>query len=505
MTAPSDHPDAEAVEQTARDARERYLRQVFDRTHDGIIVFDPRSDAILDANPRAQDMLGYSRDELLSRRVSDIHPQQLESFRAFVASALSAGEGYTEELTCLRKSGEEVPAEISVSTVSVGDALHMVAVIRDVTERKAVEEELRRSEEKYRDLFDSAFDMVFTLDREGTILDANRRTAELTGYARAEILGANVLRDLIVPEDRPVIREVLADVADGAERLYEVRWRAKDGRTLEFEGATTSRRDAAGELEWTRCTLRDIGERRRATEALMQALQRERVAAEQARAWEELKSEFLLSISHELRTPLTTVLGNAELLEGRDERLDPSERRQIVEGLVNGAHRLQGLLSDLLALERLDQGTLDLRRRRVDVGELVRRVADALEHDGYTVVVETESATAGVDVPKMERVVDHLICNAIRHTPSGTRVSVSCSQVGEAVEIRVSDEGPGIPHEIKDDVRKPFRKGSVRHPHAPGLGVGLAFVVKIVERHGGTTTITDRPGGGTTVVVRIPR
>lgn len=137
-----------------------------------------------------------------------------------------------------------------------------------------MDEALRQPEARNQPVFESAFEVIFHLDKDGRLLDINRRAETLTGYSRIELLEMNVLQALVIPEDRPVIQQVLHDVARGRERVYEVRWRAKDGRTIHFEGVTTSIRSPDGEFVSTHCTLRDITERKQIEAALQRATER---------------------------------------------------------------------------------------------------------------------------------------------------------------------------------------------------------------------------------------
>lgn len=137
-----------------------------------------------------------------------------------------------------------------------------------------MDEVLWQPESQNQAVFESAFDVIFHVDRGGRLLDINRRTEALTGYSRVELLGMNILQDLVIPEDRPVIQQVLRDVAGGRERMYEVRWRAKDGRTIHFEGDTTSHLSPGGEFISTHCVLRDITARKQIEATLQRATQR---------------------------------------------------------------------------------------------------------------------------------------------------------------------------------------------------------------------------------------
>jgi PAS domain S-box-containing protein len=251
-----------------------YFSSVFTYSHDGIIVSDPERDEILDANPRACQMLGYAPAELLSLSISIIHPEEMPQLRGFAQSVFDDGFGWTDELTCLTKSGIQLPTEISASKVQLGACNCLVATIRDVSERKAAEEQLRESEARYRDLFHSAFDVNFTVDESGQLIDINRRAEELTGYSRSELLQLDVLQDLVIPEDREAARNAFQRLARGEEILFEVRWRTKQGEIIHFEGASTARQSETGEFLATRCTLRDITDRKKAEAGIQRQLKR---------------------------------------------------------------------------------------------------------------------------------------------------------------------------------------------------------------------------------------
>jgi PAS domain S-box-containing protein len=126
------------LEEAPGSAEELY-RKIFDHSNDAIFVMDPRADAIVDANPRARAMLGYSREELLSTPISAVHPNEMTKLQAFAQSVFRNGSGWTNELSCLTKSGQELPSEISASTIDVAGQTRLIAMIRDITERRQAE------------------------------------------------------------------------------------------------------------------------------------------------------------------------------------------------------------------------------------------------------------------------------------------------------------------------------------------------------------------------------
>ena len=131
----------------ARVIEERFHR-IFESSNDGIFVFDPSGDKILDANPKACSMLGYSREELLSLKVSAIHPDEMPQLMAFAQSVYEQGSGWTDELTCMTKTGEALPAEISASMVDIQGLLCMIATVRDISELKETEAALIASNQE---------------------------------------------------------------------------------------------------------------------------------------------------------------------------------------------------------------------------------------------------------------------------------------------------------------------------------------------------------------------
>ena len=128
-------------------AGEELLQKIFDHSNDAIFVIDPERDEIVDVNPRACSLLGYSRAELVSLSVSAIHPKEMPRLLAFSRSVFEHGHGWTDELTCLTKSGIRVPAEISASVAEVAGRRRLIALVRDISDRKRAEEALKQYSE----------------------------------------------------------------------------------------------------------------------------------------------------------------------------------------------------------------------------------------------------------------------------------------------------------------------------------------------------------------------
>jgi PAS domain S-box-containing protein len=219
---------------------------------------------------------------------------------------------------------------------------------------------------------------------------------------------------------------------------------------------------------------------------------------------DRLREDILSAVSHELRTPLTAILGFAVTLEQRQSDLSKDELARVVAELGQAARRLERLLADLLDVERVRRGAIALARKETDVLELVERAIAACDLDGRRVDISGAPGRAEIDAPKVERIVENLILNAVKHTPPASSIHVRLDQAPEGVLIAVEDDGPGIADEHKRSVFETFNRGPKALSPTPGAGIGLSLVARFAEVHGGRAWVEDRPGGGASVRVLLP-
>jgi len=225
------------------------------------------------------------------------------------------------------------------------------------------------------------------------------------------------------------------------------------------------------------------------------ALEIEREATAGLRALDEMKNAFLRAVSHDLRTPLTVVLGGAILLEQRED-LEPTERQELSRLVATNARKLDRLLVNLLDVDRLARGAAEIDRAPTDLGALVRRVVAevGLELD-HPVQCEGQGDVVDIDAPKVERIIENLLVNAVKHTPGGTQVWVKIDRLADGVILVVEDDGPGVPKDLREVIFEPFRQGPGEHP-SPGSGIGLSLVSHFAKLHAGHAWVQERVGGG---------
>jgi PAS domain S-box-containing protein len=224
----------------------------------------------------------------------------------------------------------------------------------------------------------------------------------------------------------------------------------------------------------------------------------------QQRQVDRLRDGILATVSHELRTPLTSVLGFAVTLRERRGTLSEATSAELVGHIAAEAERLNGLLGDLLDLDRHRRGLVVPDRKPTDLAALAVRAAERHIAGGHAVEVDAEPFVAAVDPSLVERIVENLLANAVKHPPRGTHVSLSVTADGDDVLVVVDDGGPGVAAPLRKSIFEIFDRGGKEPSGAPGMGVGLSIVAQFAAVHGGRAWVEDAPAGGASFRVLLP-
>jgi two-component system sensor histidine kinase KdpD len=236
-------------------------------------------------------------------------------------------------------------------------------------------------------------------------------------------------------------------------------------------------------------------------------LDRERLVGEASQARElaegnRIRTALLAAVSHDLRTPLAGIKAAVSSLRSDDVEWSDEDQAELLEGIEQGADRLDHLVGNLLDMSRLQTGTVTPLIREIDLDEVVPMALGGVPEDSVDLDIPESLPMVAVDPGLLERAVANIVENAVKYSPEGQRVTVAASALGARVEVRVVDGGPGVPDEAKDRIFEPFQ----RHGDAPrgaGVGLGLAVARGFAESMGGTLTAEDTPGGGMTMVLTL--
>ena len=430
----------------------------------------------------AQKIKGYSAEEIVGKHFSCFYtPEDVERGHPaeILARAASLGK-VTEEGTRVRKDGSRFSAVVAITAVRnpAGELVGYSKLTHDVSERAALDLQIRQNGEMFRALLESAPDAAVVSSEQGTIQLANARAECLFGYTRDEMVG------------RPV--EMLLT---GAHRKQEGIRKNRE----EFPVEVSSSPIATPYGAWVAYAIRDVSERIAIERQLVDARQR---AEDASRA----KSEFLATMSHEIRTPMNAILGMAELLG--ETSLDP-QQRQYVEIFQRSGSNLMTLIGDVLDLSKIEAGHMELEQIEFDLEEVLEQATELIAAKacakGLQVMCRVAPGTSLSlvgDPSRLRQVILNLLGNAVKFTDAGEVVLTAKNHGSGApgkVEFSVRDTGVGIPAGKLETIFENFSQAdSSTTRKYGGTGLGLAISKRLVEQMGGRVTVTSVPGTGST-------
>jgi PAS domain S-box-containing protein len=468
----------------------------------GNLVWSARPDGFTDFyNRRFLEFLGRTLEEMQGWTWLEIlHPDDLERSRRTWSEAYTAGTKYEIEYRLRRHDGRYLWHNGRASPIrdDQGRIVRWFGTCTDIEDRKRAEEALRQSEARYRDLFENANDVIYTLDLEGRITSVNRRGELTLGYTPSECFGRSAA-DFVAPEYHERMREALRRklAGEASPTVYELEMIRKDGRRVVMEVSSRLIQED-GRPVGVQGIARDITERKQAEQALREADRR--------------KDEFLAMLAHELRNPLAPIRNAAlvlKLIGPSDPRI--AQARDLVERQVG---HLARLIDDLLDVSRITRGKILLRKERLDLVPLVRAAGEdhraLLEGAGLSLSIELPDRPVCVvgDPTRLAQVVGNLLHNALKFTEAGGCVVVRLSAgPGSAARVTVRDTGIGMGPEILAHLFEPFSQADRSLDRSRGgLGLGLALVQGLVELHGGSIRASSPGvGQGSEFVVSLPQ
>ncbi|MBX9787379.1 MAG: response regulator [Pirellulales bacterium] len=367
----------------------------------------------------------------------------------------------------------------------------------DIETHKRIEEELRRSEEKYRALIENANDLI-VIAQDGAIRYANPK-AELVFGWRTEELAELPFTEIVAPDDRQLVveRYYRRQMGEPVPERYNFRAVTRDGRTLWVEINSVL-------MGWegrpaTLCFLRDVTEQIEAAADL-------RTAREAAETANRAKSRFLANMSHEIRTPMNAIIGLTELALSMPLA---AEQRRYLSGVLESADFLLSLLNTILDLSKIEAGKLDVVpvefSLREELGDTIKTLSLRAAEKGLELLCHVRPGVPNRligDSGRLRQIVLNLAGNAIKFTPAGeVLVSVEpVSTAGNEIVLRfaVRDTGIGIPAEKQQSIFEPFEQADDSTTRQfGGTGLGLAISSQLVEMMGGEIWVESQPGAGT--------
>ncbi len=499
------------------------LSSQFLETIPDAIVAVESDGTIVQVNSQTEALFGYRRGELIGQKIEILiprryHGQHHQHRASYTHSPKVRRMGAGLDLQGRRRDGSEFAVEISLSPVSMGNGTLVLSAIRDISDRKRIEEQLRRANQeldrksaqeigetraRMASIVDSSADAIIGKDLDGIITTWNRGAEAMYGYSADEVIGKNIA--LLTSKDRPdEIPQLLARIANGESiEHYESVRVSKDGRHLNVSISISPIREAGGRIVGASAIARDITAQRHAEEHLRQAQKMEAVG------------RLAGGVAHDFNNILGIISACVELL--RDRTQPGSDASQYIGNIRKAVERGTSLTRQLLAFTRkstVQRQLVDLNVQLKNVAKLVR----PLMGDDVEIVVAPrgDSAIIEIDPGQLDQIVLNLAVNSRDAMPRGGRFILETALVeldeifiaqhrpmkaGHYILLAVSDTGIGMDQATVARIFEPF---FTTKEVGKGTGLGLATVYGIVQQNGGHVWVYSEPGKGTTFRIYLP-
>lgn len=473
-------------------------------TNDIILLSDLKGD-IIECNDKAIAVYGYTREELLKLNVKQFRTKDsVNSFEQDLDDVLNKSE-YVYETFHSKKNGESFPVEISGRIIEVAGEQYIQAVIRDITERKAIEEALRESEEIYKRLINTIPDIIFRCDLKGNILFINDSKDQTHGFGdKKDLLGKNI-SSFVAPEDIEKASNNIKLMFQHYLGPIEYKLILKNGNKADFEVTGDVLLDKEGNPNGMVFILRDITEQKNFEESL-------RTAKEMAEESDRLKSAFLANMSHEIRTPMNGILGFSELLD--DDSLSPDDRSKFINVISENSRHLLGVVNDIIDISKIDSTQLainnvsfNLNRLMDDVfmtyqNEKILKNKDQVKLEMNKSLSDEDSIIISDDI-RLRQILYNLLGNALKFTKTGF-IKFGYIVVDDKLQFMVQDTGKGIAKAKQSIVFERFRQEEDSYTrYFGGSGLGLSISKGLAELLGGKIWLESEVGVGSTFFFTI--
>lgn len=516
--------------------RFRLLVEAVDSIRDyAIFMLDPEGN-ILTWNLGAERIKGYKPKEIIGKHFSIFYTQEdldREHPRHELKEAKKFGR-YEEEAWRVTKTGTRIWANVVITklTDNKGKLLGFSKVTRDLTDRKAAEEKLRESEERFRLLVSGVKDYaIYMLDPTGHVSSWNDGATRINGYKEKEILGKHF--SIFYPREDVQAGKCDFELKEATRvgKFEDEGWRIKkDGAKIWANVVITAIRDPQKKLLGFTKVIRDLSERKKAENKLQHAyadlekrilertadlevanasLQKREKSLEEAL---KVRDEFISIASHELKTPITSLQMQLQMLRQKTdtEKIsspDPVKLAKSLDMSLSQVARLTKLIDSLLDVARAQSQKLEFHFEKTDLvrltNEVIERLSDQTHMAGCQVTIESDPEVVGAfDRFRLDQVIINLMTNAIKYAPK-LPINISVYKKNKLAILSIQDKGPGIPEELKSRLFERFERAeNVRD--IGGLGLGLFITKQIVEGHQGKIRVENQPECGVRFTVEFP-
>lgn len=483
---------------------EEQFRLIWENSQDGMRLTDENGKVIL-VNPAFCKMVGLTKEEIEGKYLSEIYlPERKEEIlnkhrERFVTEKIKP---HTETLVTLH-DGRKVWFEVSNSFVNIKGKKLLLAIFRDVTERKKLSEELAKSEKLFRNVWENSKDAMILSDQFGNIRLVNNSLCDLLDLPEEKLIGSP-LSIVFHPEIMEKMFNIHLNKFLNQEMNLNFEGEAilHNGKRIWIDAKFSVIETENEKLYFA--IIRDITERKKLIDDLIRA-------KEEAEEANRLKSGFISMMSHEIRTPLNVILGfNTVIREMFDTGKD-EEVTKYFEAVEKAGKRLLNTINQILDISRIEANEFDLSLKNINLNQKIREVVNQLDvlaknkEIKFIVNLDDSIPDLKLDEYCIDGILVNLINNAIKFSLQGQMIEISSRNLGEKVSIKVRDYGIGMSEEYQKHLFQPFSQEEVGYARPyEGTGLGLALTKKFVELMKGEIKIWSKKGEGTEFEVIFP-
>jgi len=510
------------AEEEIRQSEERF-RSLFESSRDAMMIMEPPLWKFTAGNSAALEMFGVkNQEEFTSCGPWDVSPERQpdgrltdEKARELIEAALGGGSHFFE-WTHKRTDGEEFPVTVLLTRTQYAGKLVLQATVRDITEHKRMEHELRRLAV----IVEQAAEGISVADMDGNLDFVNDAWARMHGYDSGAELVGKTLRVFHTDEQmKTAVESFNAALKRQGHNEGELGHVRRDGTTFTSQVSVVVLKDKQGKPYGLAAFAQDITERKRAEEAI----RRSKSEAEHANA---AKSAFLANMSHEIRTPMTAILGFAELIGNSieccaacSEHMACATRvqnRGYIQVIRRNGEHLLCLINDILDLSKIEAGRMDMQRAPCSPVQIVEDVVSLMRVRAIEKGISLEARykfplpeTTLSDPVRVRQILVNLVGNALKFCSHGgaeiaVRFTTEVHAGGSSIVFDVKDTGIGITPEQIGRLFHPFAQADASTTRQyGGTGLGLAISKRLAEALGGNIYVVSRPGEGSTFTLKL--
>lgn len=489
---------------------ESKFHDLFENAEDPMYTHDLEG-IFLSINKAGLKHLGCSENEVIGTHISKwLTPESFWLVEERIKK-IYCGEPLDQpviiEVIC--KNGTHKWGEVRTSLIRQGNKIigtHGIA--RDITEKIILEQQIRESELKYRDMFENAQDPMYTINMNGTFLAMNNVGLNALGATKDEVIGSN-LSEWLTPESMEIAMERLKEYAKGINLdsiIYEIvrkdgehKWIEAKNRLIKHGGRITSIHGIA----------RDVTEKKRLEQKVKDYHEKLIKSYEELIETDNIKTEFISNITHELLTPLTSIRGFAELIDDETMGKINPEQKKSLGIILRNSDRLIKLIKELLDSSNLEKNKLGLHFRIVSINSVLSKSIQDIHpqaNDKQITIIKDFQHLPDIwgDEERLIQVIMNLLINAIKFTPPGGKITIRASDDKDQVKISITDTGIGIPEEKLKTIFDRFYQvdGSSSRKYG-GVGLGLSICKNIIDKHYGKIWAQSN-GQGSTFHIVLP-